>query len=102
MVKRVFAFSMVLAGLLCLAGTSQMPFEYYSFLRGAISFLALQLTAYAVMFRKFGWIALSAVSFILFFPLFDLEFAKKVWVYVDVVIGMGYLAGGLVLSGKES
>jgi hypothetical protein len=98
MIDKAFIYLFYATGGLTLIGIADMPYSFYSLVKGIVSVAAVILVYVSIRTKQFGWLALSVISFAMFFPLFEVSLDKKTWFYVDTVIGALYLVAGKSLS----
>lgn len=98
MIDKAFVYLFYMTGFFTVLGVSEMPFTYYTFVRGLVSVSAVMLGVLAIRTKQYGWLALSLASFLFFFPLFEVELDRKTWMYIDVVVGVAYFAAARTLA----
>lgn len=89
---------LAIAALLSFIALAELPYGYYTFLRWAMSAVAVLLAVFAIRWKQLGWLAVAAPIFILWFPPFQIYFEKEVWAPIDVVAGIALIVAGAVLT----
>ncbi|MFP3836273.1 DUF6804 family protein, partial [Chryseobacterium sp. SIMBA_028] len=76
------------AAICCFIGIIDLPFGYYTFLRGIVSVMALIIIFNEFRSRRFWFIAFALI-FILFNPIIPIYFyLKPFWIIIDIIVGL--------------
>lgn len=100
--KLAYRYMFLAAGAVLLLGALHMPYSFYSLVRTLTAVAAVFLMVYAINEKKFLWIPVALVSFALWFPLFEIQNSKSVWVTLDLIFGALYMLVGLVTFRKST
>jgi hypothetical protein len=93
-----FRIIFIASGILLLVAVTDLPYLLYKPIKVCVLVAAIFLAVRAVKVGHLAWLAPAAISFVLFTPAFGFDFAKPIWVLVDLVFGVIYLVASIILG----
>ena len=95
-----FVYRVIFAevGILLLLAAAPLPYSFYTFLRGIASIGGGFLMYRAISTGQKAWAIPGATSLILFTAVFGFEFPKETWIFIDIALGLLFLAASYFLG----
>lgn len=84
----------LVAAVLLLAAVLPLDYGYYTFLRTAITVVAIWVAVAASRASQTGWVVLGIVMAVLFNPIFPVWLSKEMWIPLDIVGAVVMIAAG--------
>jgi hypothetical protein len=84
-------YLMAATGLASAIALFDLPYDYYTMLRGLVSVSAVFLGIFAVLRGQFVWLVLAVPAFLLWFPLFGVSMDKGSWAPWNLLAAAGFL-----------
>lgn len=76
---------------LCFAAIADLPYDYYRFLRWAVSVVAIFSAIQMHRINRQGWVWVLGAVVILFNPVIPISFEKSTWRIVDGAAGIVFI-----------
>jgi cytosine/uracil/thiamine/allantoin permease len=86
---------------LALVGSSNLPYDYYVFLRCALTVTGVFVIVHSIRSHRLAWLGVGIPTVILWAPAVFIPLPTSVWKILDVIIAITFVVAGLVLPGPD-